>query len=123
MTQGSRPGWFAPPRRGSSRLSTVSQGREALYLMDFAVRLLPKPKPMTAIDSSISNGAELAGGVLVFFLMGFGLDMWLGTTPWFMIGLVLFGVTGQFVKMYYSYSVRMETLEKARAESARGIVE
>lgn len=91
--------------------------------MDFAVRLLPKPKPMTAIDSSISNGAEIAGGVLVFFLMGFGLDMWLGTTPWFMIGLVLFGVTGQFVKMYYSYSARMETLEKARAESARGIVE
>ena len=87
------------------------------------MRLLPKPKPMTAIDSSISNGAEIAGSVLVFFLMGFGLDMWLGTTPWFMIGLVLFGVTGQFVKTYYTYSARMEALEKARADSARGVSE
>ncbi|MEY3588801.1 MAG: putative F0F1-ATPase subunit Ca2+/Mg2+ transporter [Actinomycetota bacterium] len=91
--------------------------------MDFAVRLLPKPKPMAPIDSSISNGAELAGGVLVFFLIGFGLDMWLGTTPWFMIGLVIFGVVGQFVKMYYEYSARMEMLERERAQSARGIPE
>lgn len=89
--------------------------------MDFAVRLLPKPKPMAPIDSSISNGAELAGGVLVFFLIGFGLDMWLDTTPWFMIGLVIFGVVGNFVKMYYAYSARMQTLERERAESARGI--
>ncbi len=89
--------------------------------MDFAVRLLPKPKPMAPIDSSISNGAELAGGVLVFFLIGFGLDMWLDTTPWFMIGLVIFGVVGNFVKMYYAYSARMQTLERERSESARGI--
>ena len=88
-----------------------------------ALKFLPKPKPVTAIDSSISNGAELAGVVLVFFLIGFGLDMWLDTTPWFMIGLVLFGVTGQFVKMYYTYSARMETLERERARSARGITE
>ena len=92
-------------------------------MMDFAVRLLPKPKPMAPIDSSISNGAELAGGVLVFFLIGFGLDMWLDTTPWFMIGLVIFGVVGNFVKMYYAYSARMQTLERERAESARGIAQ
>lgn len=84
------------------------------------MRFLPKPKPVSGIDSSISQGAELAGGVFVFFLIGFGLDAWLDTTPWFMIGLVLFGVTGQFVKMYYSYSARMHTLEQERSEAARG---
>lgn len=84
------------------------------------MRLLPKPKPVSGIDSSISQGAELAGSVLVFFLIGFGLDVWLDTTPGFMIGLVLFGVTGQFVKMYYSYSARMRVLEQERADAARG---
>ena len=85
------------------------------------MRLLPKPKPVSGIDSSISQGAELAGSVLVFFLIGFGLDVWLGTTPGFMIGLVLFGVIGQFVKMYYAYSARMRTLEQERADAARGV--
>ena len=84
------------------------------------MRLLPKPKPMNAIDSSISNGAELAGVVVVFFLIGLGLDTWLGTTPWFMLGFLVFGVVGQFTKMYYAYSERMRTLESQRSESSRG---
>lgn len=84
------------------------------------MRLLPKPKPMNSIDSSISNGAELAGVVVVFFLFGLGLDTWLGTTPWFMLGLLLFGVVGQFTKMYYAYNGRMKDLESQRTESARG---
>ena len=89
--------------------------------MGFPLKLLPKPKPMTSIDSSISNGAELAGVVLVFFLIGLGLDVWLGSTPGFMIGLTLFGMVGQFAKMYYAYTGRMKELEKARAEGARGV--
>lgn len=89
--------------------------------MGFPLKLMPKPKPMTSIDSSISNGAELAGVVAVFFLIGLGLDFWLGTTPWFMIVLALFGMIGQFTKMYYAYTARMKELERHRAESARGV--
>ena len=84
-----------------------------------ALKFLPKPKPVTAIDSSISNGAELAGVVLVFFLIGLGIDVWAGTTPWFMIALTVFGTVGQFVKMYFTYSARMRTLEQARADAVR----
>jgi hypothetical protein len=44
----------------------------------------------------------------------------LGTTPVFMIGLTVFSVIGQFVKIYYSYSSAMRHLEEKRAASARG---
>lgn len=84
------------------------------------MRLLPKPKPMPSVDSSISNGAELAGVVIVFFLIGLGLDTWLGTTPLFMIGMLVFGVAGQFTKMYYVYNDRMKALEDHRSREASG---
>lgn len=85
------------------------------------MKFLPKPKPKpTALDSGVSQGAELAGGIVVFFLIGFGLDALLGTTPVFMIVLTVFAVVGQFVKMYYSYSSAMRHLEEERAASVRG---
>lgn len=83
------------------------------------MKLIPKPKPVV-LDSGMSHGAELAGGIIVFFLIGFGIDSWLGTTPAFMIGLTVFSVIGQFVKIYYSYSSAMRHLEEKRAASARG---
>lgn len=46
--------------------------------------------------------------VLVFLGLGYGLDRWLDTKPLFMIGLVLFSVIGQFIKMYYEYSAAMD---------------
>lgn len=85
------------------------------------MRLLPKPKPMPAIDGGISNGAEFAGVVIVFFLIGLGVDAWAGTTPWFMIALTVFGMCGHFVRVYYAYSARMESLEAERAEISRGV--
>ena len=84
------------------------------------MRLLPKPKPMPTVDSSISKGAQLARVVIVFFLIGLGIDTWLGTTPWFMLGLLVFGVAGQFTKMYYVYNDRMKVLEERRAQDASG---
>ena len=83
------------------------------------LKFLPKPKPI-ALDSGVSQGAELAGGIVVFFLIGFGLDVLLDTTPVFMIVLTLFAVVGQFVKMYYSYSSAMRHLEEERAAAVRG---
>jgi len=72
------------------------------------------------LDSGISQGAELAGAVFVFFGVGFGLDMWLDTTPFFMISLTIFAVVGQFIKMYYVYNRAMRHLETERAHAAQG---
>jgi F0F1-type ATP synthase assembly protein I len=84
------------------------------------LKFLPKPKPFVAVDAGVSHGAELAGGVLVFFLIGFGLDAWLNTTPLFMITLTLFAVVGQFIKIYYVYSSAMRHLEEERAKGSQG---
>lgn len=84
------------------------------------MKLLPKPKAPIAMDSGVSRGMELAGSVVVFFGIGFGIDAWLGTTPLFMIALVLFAVVGNFVKTYYVYSSAMRHLEEKRAQESRG---
>lgn len=65
------------------------------------------------------HGVELALLVLVYLLIGIGLDAWLNTQPIFTIALVLLAVIGQFVKTYYVYNARMNQLEQERAESTR----
>jgi len=58
--------------------------------------------------------------VLVFLGIGYAIDRWLGTRPWFMVGLVVFSVVGQFVKMYYDYTATMTELEEQRAAVRAG---
>ena len=77
--------------------------------------LLPAPKSKVRPDDNLSRGAEFAGVVTVFFLIGLGLDVWLGTMPWFMIGMFLFSVVGQFVKLWYTYDHAMKGLEAERS--------
>lgn len=78
------------------------------------MKFIPTPKPATHVDRGISQGAELAVGVLVFFFIGFAIDAWLGTVPVFMIALTIFGVVGYFVRMYYAYNTEMTRLERER---------
>ena len=84
------------------------------------MKFIPTPKPMTPVDKGVSQGAELAAGVLVFFLIGLGMDTWLGTVPVFMIALTVFGVVGYFVRMYYAYNSAMMKLEKERLDKSQG---
>ena len=70
-------------------------------------------------DDNLGRGMETA--LLLAFFLGLGwlLDEWLGTRPLFMIGLVLFGATGSFIKMKFEYDGRMERLEEERRASAQ----
>ena len=83
------------------------------------MKLLPKPKPVS-LDSGVSQGIEMAVGLVVFFLMGWGLDALLGTVPVFMIAFTVFAMVGQFVKMYFIYSRDMRHFEDQRSEMVRG---
>ena len=83
------------------------------------MKLLPKPKPVS-LDSGVSQGIEMAVGLVVFFLMGWGIDALVGTVPVFMITFTVFAMVGQFVKMYFIYSRDMRHLEEQRAEMLRG---
>lgn len=84
------------------------------------MKILPNVNTARPGNTSVSQGAEFAGSIVVFFLLGFGLDAWLGTTPVFMIALVVFATVGQFIKAYYLYSQQMEKLERERADKVRG---
>jgi len=41
----------------------------------------------------------LVGAILLLGLIGYGLDRWLGSSPWFLIGGLLLGITVGFVEL------------------------
>ena len=68
---------------------------------------------------SINKGADIAGTVLVCFLIGWFIDRQLNTTPWFMIAFVVLAVVAQFAKLYYVYNAQMSSLEAERREAVK----
>lgn len=83
------------------------------------MKILPTPKPVR-MDQSVSQGTEFVGTLVVFFLIGLGLDALFDTMPVFMIALSVFSLVGQFIRTYYVYSSAMRHLEQERADKARG---
>ena len=69
---------------------------------------------------SLARAFELAVTTLIFFGIGWALDAWLGTTPWFMIGLSLFALVGQFIKLWYAYDIEMRQHEDEHRARIRG---
>jgi F0F1-type ATP synthase assembly protein I len=69
-------------------------------------------------DDSFGRGMDVALTIGLFFGIGFFLDRWLGTTPWFMIGLTLLAAVGFFYSFKYRYDARMAELEAERAARA-----
>ncbi len=81
------------------------------------MQLLPR-KPIDP-DDNIGRGMDLALVTLLFLGLGYLVDRWLGTQPWFTIGFVLFAMIGQFVRMWYVYDARMKQLESERQTAVR----
>jgi F0F1-type ATP synthase assembly protein I len=74
--------------------------------------------PRVTPNDNLSQGIDNALAVAFLFGIGFGLDRWLGTTPWLMIVLSLLGGVGVFAKMKYRYDEQMAEHEAARRERA-----
>ncbi len=70
------------------------------------------------MGSGVANGIEMAGAVLVLFFIGFGLDHWLGTTPWITLACTAVGIVGTFAKAWYGYGSEMDRHAAARRASA-----
>jgi Putative F0F1-ATPase subunit Ca2+/Mg2+ transporter len=82
----------------------------------------PSPRLKTSANDSLGHGMDAALTILLFFGIGFALDRWLGTTPWFMIGMTLLAAVGYFLKFKYRYDLEMDRLEaerRARLERER----
>jgi F0F1-type ATP synthase assembly protein I len=85
------------------------------------VKILPSQEKIAEAqrsDQTLGKGMDFALVVLVFLGIGWAVDTWLGTRPAFMIGLVVFAVIGQGIKMYFDYKVAMDIHVAERAEKA-----
>jgi hypothetical protein len=65
-------------------------------------------------DDVLGGGMEIALMVPIFLVLGWLLDRWLGTTPIFMIVMVVLGLIGVFCRLRYSYEAKMREHEEAR---------
>ncbi len=79
-----------------------------------------KPLPsQKGTDDKIGKGIDVALVTLAFLGIGYFLDRWLGTKPLFMVGLVVIGLIGEFLRFWYDYDSHMKVLEEQRAAGAR----
>jgi hypothetical protein len=69
-------------------------------------------------EDALGQGLEAAVTLVLFLGLGYLLDRWLGTAPWFTVGMVGFAGVGVFVIMKAKYMARMEQLEAERREAA-----
>ncbi|MAT06472.1 MAG: hypothetical protein CL424_15650 [Acidimicrobiaceae bacterium] len=65
-------------------------------------------------SNAVAGGMEIALTILLFVLIGLGLDTWLGTRPLFMIVLFLFAAVGSFARTKLIYDAEMDRLEAER---------
>jgi F0F1-type ATP synthase assembly protein I len=70
-------------------------------------------------DDAFGRGMDAAITLAIFVGIGYLVDRWLGTTPVFMIVLVLLASVGLFLKLKYSYEASMREQEAAR-DAGRG---
>jgi F0F1-type ATP synthase assembly protein I len=81
--------------------------------------LKPIPRMSTATDDKVGKGIDVALVTLAFLGIGYLLDRWLDTKPLFMVGLVVLGLVGEFLRFWYDYDARMKVLEAQRAAGTR----
>ena len=62
---------------------------------------------------TLAVSVELAVSPVIFGLVGYGLDRWLGIVPVLTIVLVLLCIAGLSVRMWFEYDARMKVHEAA----------
>jgi F0F1-type ATP synthase assembly protein I len=66
------------------------------------------------LGDGFSLAVEFVAVPLIFALIGFGLDRWLGTSPVLAVVLGGVGFVGCLVRTYYAYLARMEYEEEGK---------
>ena len=66
----------------------------------------------TAYSTYAGLGIQFALTFLAFGAIGYALDRWLGTTPWFLIFGIAFGAVGAFVSLISKVPKAGSTLPK-----------
>jgi F0F1-type ATP synthase assembly protein I len=82
------------------------------------VDLRERRELMNGFGDGLAVAFELAITPVVFGALGYLLDRWLGLVPLFTIVLLVFGLVGMFLKMWFTYDNRMKA-EEAEAVWAK----
>jgi F0F1-type ATP synthase assembly protein I len=77
------------------------------------MKLVPT-SPRVRRDDQVGRGMDAVFTLVLFLGAGYLVDRWLGTTPVFMIGLMMIGAVGLFVSLKYRYDATMRQLEDER---------
>lgn len=75
------------------------------------------------VDAGLGQGMEMALTLCVFLGLGWLVDRAAGTSPLFMVILVVFAMIGQSARMWFTYDARMKMLEDERRRRASGSVD
>ncbi len=87
----------------------------------FKIRSARAPYVERASTSSdlFGRGMEVAMALLVFVLLGWAIDDWLGTKPLFIIVFAMLARIGGGARIKYAYDESMERHQRERAEAMR----
>jgi F0F1-type ATP synthase assembly protein I len=76
--------------------------------------------PRASNDDLFGRGMDLALALLVFLLLGWAVDNWLGTKPLFIIVFALLALIGGGARIKYAYDESMRRHEAERAAARAG---
>ena len=86
----------------------------------FKIRSARAPYVQRSTSSDLfGRGMDVALALLVFVLLGWAIDNWLGTEPLFIIVFSTLAMIGGAARLKYSYDEAMRRHERERAESTR----
>lgn len=68
----------------------------------------------------MARAFEIAVTPAVAGAIGFGLDAWAGTVPWFTIGAVIWATVAVFVRLWFGYDLEMRRHEERFGTTRRG---
>jgi ATP synthase protein I len=115
---------MSDPRRDDPRSKLAEEAALTARLRRLSDRLARTSRPSepgsparSAADASafargMRLSAELVGGVVVGFLLGWLIDRWLGTSPWGLILLLLLGFVAGVINVMRSAGVMQPRGEK-----------
>jgi F0F1-type ATP synthase assembly protein I len=73
-----------------------------------------QPTWTNGFSDALAMSIEFVATPLLFALLGYGLDRWLGTGPWLAIGFGLFGLLGTVLRTYFWYQAEIKREEEGK---------
>ena len=87
---------------------------------DVAARDAPGKRRSSAYSFGFRLASDLLAGVLAGFAIGWALDYWLGTSPWFLLGLIVLGMAAGILNVIRA-ATSMEAKRHLEQTSGEGL--